>query len=82
MRLASEKYDKAKNHEDHFVHLTNYSLNKDNANFDESVHKLRLKDVLKGEMVNSSPNGRTYRKNAKVIWSEIEEMIVKTVFTI
>jgi tubulin polyglutamylase TTLL6/13 len=82
VRLASEKYDKAKSHEDHFVHLTNYSLNKDNENFDEGLHKLRLKDILKGEMVNSSPSGRTYRKNAKVIWSEIEEMIVKTVFTI
>ena len=82
VRLASEKYDPSKGIEDHFVHLTNYSLNKDNSNFDESQHKLRLKDVLKGEMINTSTNGRTYRKNARVIWAEIEEMIVKTFFTI
>jgi len=31
VRLASEKYDKnANNYDDHYVHLTNYSLNKDN----------------------------------------------------
>lgn len=30
VRLASEKYDRSKNYEDHYVHLTNYSLNKDN----------------------------------------------------
>lgn len=82
MRLASEKYDKNQNYEDHFVHLTNYSLNKDNEQFDESKHKLRLKDVLRGELTSTGTNGRTYRRHAKQIWSEIEQIVVKTVFTI
>jgi hypothetical protein len=72
VRLASEKYDSSKSYEDHYVHLTNYSLNKDNAQFDESLHKLRLKNVLKGELTSVSKNGRTYRRHAKQIWSEIE----------
>lgn len=82
VRLASEKYDKSQNYEDHFVHLTNYSLNKDNQKFDESKHKLRLKEVLKGELVSTSTNGRTYRRHAKQIWQEIEQIVVKTIFTI
>jgi len=36
VRLASEKYDPNKNFDDHYVHLTNYSLNKDNKQFDEN----------------------------------------------
>ena len=50
VRLASEPYDPGANYEDPFVHLTNYSLNKNAANFDDKKHKLRLKDVLKGEL--------------------------------
>lgn len=72
VRLASEKYDTSKNLEDHYVHLTNYSLNKDNEQFDESKHKLRVKDVLRGELVSTSTNGRTYRRHSKQIWNEIE----------
>ena len=64
VRLASEKYNANANFEDHFVHLTNYSLNKDNNNFNEDVHKLRLKDVLKGEMTNVGSKGRTFRRHA------------------
>jgi len=82
VRLASEKYDQSKNFEDHYVHLTNYSLNKDNVEFDESKHKLRVKDVLRGELTSTSSNGKTYRRHAKQIWSEIEQIVVKTVFTI
>ena len=73
VRLASEKYDKTKNnYDDHFVHLTNYSLNKDNTKFDESKHKLRVKDVLKGELVSTTAKGQTFRRHAKQIWQEIE----------
>ena len=50
--------------------------------FDDKKHKLRLKDVLKGEMVIKSTNGKTYKKHADVIWSEIEEIIIKTLFVI
>jgi hypothetical protein len=82
VRLASEKYDRSKNYEDHFVHLTNYSLNKDNTQFDETKHKLRLKEVLKGELSSTSESGRTYRRHSKQIWSEIEQMVVQTIFTI
>lgn len=34
VRLASEKYNSTKNIGDPFIHLTNYSLNKNNTNFD------------------------------------------------
>lgn len=47
MRLASEKYElNVKNTGENFVHLTNYSLNKKNSNFDNDNHKLRLADIL------------------------------------
>jgi len=52
VRLATEKYDCSKSYDDPFVHLTNYSLNKNNVEFDASKHKLRLKDVLRGEMIS------------------------------
>jgi hypothetical protein len=64
VRLASEKYDPTKDFDDHFVHLTNYSLNKDNEAFNENEHKFRLRDILKGEMVSNS-GGKTYRKHSK-----------------
>jgi len=50
--LATEKYDANKGFDDPYVHLTNYSINKNNAEFDGSKHKLRLKDVLRGEMIS------------------------------
>ena len=68
VRLATQKYDFKQNLEDNFVHLTNYSLNKINKNFDSSKHKLSLKDVLKGEMVSES-KGKTYKKSAESIWN-------------
>jgi hypothetical protein len=52
VRLATEKYDANKGFDDPYVHLTNYSINKNNAEFDGSKHKLRLKDVLRGEMIS------------------------------
>ena len=54
VRLASEKYDHTKSFDDPFIHLTNYSLNKNNNNFDDKKHKLRVKDVLKGELTSKS----------------------------
>ena len=64
VRLATQKYDFKQDFGDAFVHLTNYSLNKINKNFDSSKHKLSLKDVLKGEMVSES-KGKTYKKSAE-----------------
>lgn len=68
VRLATQKYDFKQNLEDTFVHLTNYSLNKINKNFDSSKHKLSLRDVLKGEMVSES-KGKIFRKSAETIWN-------------
>lgn len=42
VRLASEKYDSNQNIQDFYVHLTNYSLNKKNNNYDGDNHKLIL----------------------------------------
>lgn len=50
VRLASEKYQSSKNPSDVYVHLTNYSLNKKNGNFDDVAHKLKLSDCLQGTM--------------------------------
>ena len=50
VRLASEKYDLSKTETDAYTHLTNYSLNKFNKNFDGTSHKLKLSDCLKGVM--------------------------------
>jgi len=82
VRLASEKYDYSKGFDDPYIHLTNYSLNKDNDKFDDKKHKLRVKDILKGELSSVSGNGKTYKKHATAIWSEIEQMVVMTMYTI
>ena len=82
VRLATQKYDSTQDYENAYIHLTNYSLNKDNKDFDEKKHKLRVKDILKGELTSVSSNGKTYKKHASVIWSEIEQMVVKTMYTI
>lgn len=82
VRLASQKYDPSKSFDDPYVHLTNYSLNRNCKDFDSSKHKLRLRDVLKGELVSTSSNGRTYRKKADQIWHEIEEIVVKTMMVV
>ena len=51
VRLASEKYDQSsKTVHDPYTHLTNYSLNKKNKNFDGQSHKLKLTDCLRGIM--------------------------------
>ena len=81
VRLASEKYDTSKGFQDAFIHLTNYSLNKDAANFDATKHKLRLKDVLKGELC-SEVKGKIFRKRSEKIWAEIEQIVVKTLFVV
>ena len=70
VRLASQRYETnvEKGFDDPYVHLTNYSLNKDSKSFDPSQHKLRLMDVLKGELVSNS-KGKCYRKRADDIWA-------------
>lgn len=82
VRLATEKYDHTQNYDDPYIHLTNYSLNKDNEMFDSNVHKLRLKEILRGELESQGANGKTYRKHSNVIWHEIEQIIIKTVFVV
>ena len=58
VRLASKQYDYNKNFDNPFVHLTNYSLNKNNKDdFDKLKHKLRVQDVLKGTLSSKSPSG-------------------------
>eukprot|EP00354_Favella_ehrenbergii_P012446 CAMPEP_0170453154 /NCGR_PEP_ID=MMETSP0123-20130129/1822_1 /TAXON_ID=182087 /ORGANISM="Favella ehrenbergii, Strain Fehren 1" /LENGTH=170 /DNA_ID=CAMNT_0010715415 /DNA_START=1262 /DNA_END=1775 /DNA_ORIENTATION=+ len=84
VRLASEKYDASKNFHDPYTHLTNYSLNKKNANFSNEAHKLRLNDCLKGIM--SQPPAKKGKpgvtKSAAEIWDEIEAIVVKTIITV
>lgn len=64
VRLATEKYDHTKSFDDPYIHLTNYSLNKNNKEFDSKKHKLRLKNILQGELVSASSTGKTYRKHS------------------
>ena len=83
VRLASEPYDATKDIDDPFVHLTNYSINKNSKEFDGKKHKLSLKDVLKGELSSVSPKGgKIYKKTSKQIWHEIEQIIIKTVLVV
>ena len=84
VRLASEKYDPSKNFDDPYTHLTNYSLNKKNDNFDNDAHKLRLNDCLKGTM--SQPPAKKGKpgatRSAAEIWDEIEAIVIKTIITV
>jgi hypothetical protein len=84
VRLASEKYSSSKNSNDAYVHLTNYSLNKKNENFDDNVHKLRLSDVLSGTLTQKpyKPGKPSACRSAESIWTEIETIVVKTVLTV
>jgi hypothetical protein len=52
VRLASEKYTVAKtvSKQESYVHLTNYSLNKNNANYNNTAHKLKLSEILQGSI--------------------------------
>ena len=61
---------------DSYMHLTNYSLNKKNDNFDPDKHKLKVADVLSGSVV-----GNGCIKDADVIWTEIEDIVIKTIIT-
>jgi tubulin polyglutamylase TTLL7 len=54
VRLASEKYDLSGNISDLYMHLTNYSLNKKNENYDGESHKLKLSDCLKNGFTSAS----------------------------
>lgn len=63
------------------MHLTNYSLNKNSSAFDSQKHKLRLSDVLKGELT-SECKGKFYTKTAADVNHEIEQIIIKTMFTV
>jgi tubulin polyglutamylase TTLL6/13 len=84
VRLASQKYDANKNYADSYIHLTNYSLNKNNKEYDGDQHKLKLSDVLTGILsqppVKKGKPGVT--RSANEIWSEIEEIVVKTIITV
>lgn len=84
VRLASEKYSGTKNMQDVYVHLTNYSLNKKNGNFDNDAHKLRVSDCLRGTMTQPpcKPSRPAACRQADDIWSEIEAICVKTVLTV
>lgn len=80
VRLASEKYTK-KQTGDNYVHLTNYSLNKANKNYNDSDHKLLLSEVLTGTMSQppSKPGKQAAVRPAHAIWDDIESIVVKTI---
>lgn len=84
VRLASEKYKCSNNMQDVYVHLTNYSLNKRNGNFDNQEHKLRVSDCLSGLMTQppAKPGKPAACKHADQIWEEIESIVVKTILTV
>lgn len=75
VRLASEPYERitGDSEKDQYKHLTNYSLNKKNKNFDGNIHKRRLSNWLRGTITQGDIS-----KKADKIWEEIEEIVVKT----
>lgn len=89
VRLASEKYNLNLNKvggnsaQDHFMHLTNYSLNKKNkSNFDGIKHKLSLAEVLDEGFSSAHPEKGTFNKTAEQLWGEIEDIVIKTIITV
>jgi tubulin polyglutamylase TTLL6/13 len=83
VRLATEKYTNS-GKADAYVHLTNYSLNKKNENFNEDIHKLKLSNVLKGTLTQKpyKPGKKTAIRSSEDIWADIESIVVKTVLTV
>lgn len=81
VRLASEKYSAAKNISDMYVHLTNYSLNKKNDNFDGDKHKLGLAKCLESGLTSQTEKG-SFSKSGPQLWKEIEDIVIKTIITI
>ena len=88
VRLASQKYTTVKDPKnpdaEQFVHLTNYSLNKKNDDYDGDLHKLKLSDMLKGRLSQSSQKkGKPGTSRASGdVWKEIEEIVIKTILTV
>jgi hypothetical protein len=82
VRLASEPYQKT-NINDVYSHLTNYSLNKKNDNFDDTQHKLKLSDCLSGTLTQkpAKPGRSSVSRSGKDLWQDIEAMVVKTILT-
>ena len=77
VRLSSEPYNlNTGSMSDLYMHLTNYSLNKKNENFDPEKHKLRVAEVLAGTVI-----GEGCTKDGQIIWQEIEEIVIKTIIT-
>lgn len=87
VRFATQHYvpvdvgSKAKDMNNMFVHLTNYSLNKDNQSFkaptsieDDSAHKRTITSVF-----NTLKN---MHFDTEKVWSEIKDIIIKTMLTI
>ena len=67
--------------ENMYVHLTNYSLNKDNTAFiaptsleDETAHKRTLTSVFK--------TLRNMGKDVDKMWKEVKDIIIKTLLTV
>lgn len=66
VRLASEKYKEGSDIGDVYAHLTNYSLNKKNENYDGEKHKLRLSDILKNGLSSSNNKGNFSKSKDKL----------------
>ena len=82
VRFASENYD-ALNHYNKYMHLTNYSLNKESENYDKDVCCF---SECKGNKWGFSALKKYFEINEKVsfedVWSDIRDVIVKSVITI
>ena len=83
-RFATEKY-KLKAFNNPFIHLTNYAINKDNANFTadeagETGHKRSLHAVWKDIERESLENG--YHFDIELLHQQINDIIVKTLISI
>ena len=85
VRFATEKYTKG-NYDNVYVHLTNYSINKNNTNYKNNMNDEN------GEEDNSSKWSLYeyrdhFQKNEKEevfekIWSKIKDIVIKTIITV
>ncbi|PAV77631.1 hypothetical protein WR25_25482 [Diploscapter pachys] len=81
-RLASAKYDPSSSHRDEFVHLTNYSINKNNKQF------IRNESMATEDLGHKWTLGAFLRymeregKDPKLLMLRIEDVIIKSLLSV
>lgn len=81
VRFATEEYDK-KNKTDVYIHLTNYSINKNNAKYTKNISNDENASKWSLEAFNKYFEKNNLTKEHEAIWSRIKDIVIKTIITI